>query len=433
VIPTLHIHLLGDFLLVSGDTPVTTVNIPRLQSLLAYLVLHRNAPQNRSHLAFLLWPDSTEVQAHTNLRKLLYQLRQALPDAGHFLHADKHNLQWQPAPDGSWTFDVQDVEQALAQAIQAEQAQETSALRQALEQAVHLYGGDLLPSCYDEWILPERDRLHQLFLQAAEQLITLLEQERKYDAAIAAAQRLLRHEPLNEATYRHLMRLYVLRGDRAAALRIYHTCVTVLERELAAVQQTGNKDQVGFPHFALGVCLLWSGHLDEAEEHLRAAMSAGDQTGNAELLGRSLTFLPFIFRLRGQVEQVRSIITRALAVPAARKNSIITGHRAWVAWRDGDMVEAEAYGRASLEGRQDVSLFHWTSLWPLIGVMLIQEKFANTIDYVRMLLDPTQQSPPEQLRVLLEAALQAWDAGQQKEACSLLQQAVPLAEQMGYL
>ncbi len=234
MIPTLHIHLLGDFLLVSGDTPVTTVNVPRLQSLLAYLVLHRNAPQNRSHLAFLLWPDSTEVQAHTNLRKLLYQLRQALPDAGHFLHADKHNLQWQPAPDASWTFDVQDVEQALAQAIQAKQAQDTSALRQALEQAVYLYGGDLLPSCYNEWILPERDRLHELFLQATEQLITLLEQERKYDAAIAAAQRLLRHEPLNEATYRHLMRLYVLRGDRAAALRIYHTCVTVLERELAA-------------------------------------------------------------------------------------------------------------------------------------------------------------------------------------------------------
>jgi len=154
VIPALHIHLLGDFLLVSGETPVTTVNVPRLQSLLAYLVLHRNAPQNRSHLAFLLWSDSTEGQAHTNLRKLLYQLRQALPGAGHFLYADKHNLQWQPAPGTAWAFDVQDFEQALADAGQAKQAQDTNSLRQALEQAVHLYRGELLPSCYDEWILP---------------------------------------------------------------------------------------------------------------------------------------------------------------------------------------------------------------------------------------------------------------------------------------
>ena len=97
MIPTLHIHLLGDFLLVSGDTPVTTVTIPRLQSLLAYLLLHRTTPQDRSHLAFLLWPDSTEAQAHTNLRKLLYQLRQSLPNVDQSLYADKQSLQWLPA------------------------------------------------------------------------------------------------------------------------------------------------------------------------------------------------------------------------------------------------------------------------------------------------------------------------------------------------
>jgi len=210
--------------------------------------------------------------------------------------------------------------------------------------------------------------------------------------------------------------------------------VSYCRAALAPALQAGNKDQVGFPHFALGICLLWSGHLDEAEEHLSAALSAGEQTGNAALLARSLTFLPFIFRLRGQVEQVRSIITRAQAVPAARKNSIITGHRAWVAWRDGAMAEAEAYGRASLEGRQDVSMFHWAGLWPLIGVALTQEKIAEAMDYVRMLLDPTQQPPPEQLSALLKAALQAWDAGQRDEAHELLQQqTLPLAREMGYL
>src|SRR5438034_317989 len=185
VIPTLHIHLLGDFLLVSGDTPVTTVTVPRLQSLLAYLLLHRNAPQDRSHLAFLLWPDSTEAQAHTNLRKLLYQLRQSLPDADRFLHADNHSLQWLPTcADAPWTLDILEVEQALVQAEQAKRAQDRAAMRRALERVMHLYRGELLPNCYDEWIVPERDRWRQVFLQAAERLITLLEEERDYDAAI---------------------------------------------------------------------------------------------------------------------------------------------------------------------------------------------------------------------------------------------------------
>src|SRR5713101_3153116 len=150
VIPTLHINLLGDFLLVSGDIPVTTVNVARLQSLLTYLMLHRTAPQARSHLAFLLWPDSTEAQAHSNLRKVLSQLRQALPYAAHFVSADRRSLQWKPAPEVTFTLDVEDFERALARASQAEQVQDMAGVSQALEQATRLYRGDLLPSCYDE-------------------------------------------------------------------------------------------------------------------------------------------------------------------------------------------------------------------------------------------------------------------------------------------
>src|SRR5260370_8810075 len=196
MIPTLHLHLLGDFLLVSGDTPVTTVTVPRLQTMVGYLLLNRNAPPERSHLAFLLWPDSTEAQAHTNLRKLLHQLRQAFPDVDHFLHADKRSLQWLPAQaDAPWTLDILEVEQALFRAEQAKQVQDTTAMRQALEQVMHLYRGDLLPSCYEEWILPERDYWRQLFLQPSERLIALLEEEPNYNAAITTAHHLSLHNP----------------------------------------------------------------------------------------------------------------------------------------------------------------------------------------------------------------------------------------------
>ena len=231
MIQPLSIQLLGDFLLLSGDTPVS-IATPRLQSLLAYLVLHRSAPQKRSHLAFLLWPDSTEAQAHSNLRKLLHQLRQVLPDVEHFMSIDRHSMQWCPSSsEASWTLDVLSIEEALAEAKQATEG--TTIRRQALQRVLDLYRGKLLPDCYDEWVLPERERMHQLFFEAAEHLLVLLEQERDYDAAIKVAQRLLLYDPLHEATYRNLMRFYALRGDRAAALRVYHTCVTVLERELA--------------------------------------------------------------------------------------------------------------------------------------------------------------------------------------------------------
>ena len=212
--------------------------------------------------------------------------------------------------------------------------------------------------------------------------------------------------------------------------------VSYCRSSLAALLQTGNTSLIGFAHFVLGNRFLWSGHPDEAEEEMRAAMNAAEQVGNTRLLARCLMFLPFIFRQRGMVEDVRGVVTRALAMPEARNIAIIKGHRAWIAWRDGNLVEAETYGRASLEGRQRqqrANAFLWAGLWPLIGAALAQEKIVDAMNNARMLLDSTQQPPPEQLRVLLEAALQAWDAGQQEATLALLQQAVPIAEEMGYL
>ena len=68
---------------------------PRLRILLAYLRLHREAPQSRAQLAFLLRPETSETQAHTNLRNLLHHLRNALPNAELYIERVRtHTLQW---------------------------------------------------------------------------------------------------------------------------------------------------------------------------------------------------------------------------------------------------------------------------------------------------------------------------------------------------
>lgn len=228
--PTLHIRLLGEFSLTYGSQAVHSVGTLRLQSLLGRLVLFRSAPQSRRHLAFTLWPDSSESQALTNLRRELHNLRQALPDADRFLSVDTHTLQWRST--APYTLDVADFERAVAAAHQAQEGNNQPAIRDALAEAVALYKGDLLPGCYDDWLLTERDRLRQVYLQALEQLVVLLQKQRDYHSAIGYAQQLLREEPLAEEAYLHLIRLYALTGDRARALRVYHTCITTLEREL---------------------------------------------------------------------------------------------------------------------------------------------------------------------------------------------------------
>ncbi len=226
MVAPLHIHLLGDFRLVHGEKLVTSFGSGRLQSLLAYLLLHREAPQSRQYVAFRLWPDSTEKQALTNLRQLLHHLRSALPDADQYVHADTQTMQWRT--DATVTLDVAEFESAIARAEDADDAD----VRPALEEAVGWYGGKLLPSCYEEWIEPERERLHQLHITALSRLIDLQEEHRAYRAAIENAHRLLQQDDLREETYRALMRLHAIDGNRANALKVYEQCEEVLDREL---------------------------------------------------------------------------------------------------------------------------------------------------------------------------------------------------------
>lgn len=223
----LHIELFGQCRIRYGSDLIERIAAPRLQSLLAYLLLHRDQPQPRRHLAYLLWPDSSESQARTNLRRELHHLRKALPDADRFLKSDGRSLAW--VSDAPFTLDVGDFEAATARAQRADDPNEVCS---ALEEAVELYRGDLLIDCYDEWVLPLRERLRQRCLGALVRLTRLYEEEGRYRHAGDHARRLLQLDPLHEAGYRQLMRLHALAGDRTAALHVYHGCATVLQREL---------------------------------------------------------------------------------------------------------------------------------------------------------------------------------------------------------
>ncbi len=239
----LRINLLGGFRLFCDDMPVMALNTPRLQSLLTYLVLHGDAPQSRQQLAFLLWSDSTEAQARTNLRHLVHQLRQALPCAADFLSTDGTTLQWRLG--SPFTLDVAEFEQAHA--------------ARDFDRALKIYQGELLPDCYDDWILPERERLQQKFINALVQIVQQREERNDYAGAIVAAQRLLRCEPLREETYCDLMRLYALSGDRTGVVRVYDICVTVLRRELGLEPNVETRE-------AYERCLKWSASARQGAE-----------------------------------------------------------------------------------------------------------------------------------------------------------------------
>jgi DNA-binding SARP family transcriptional activator len=198
-----------------------------MQSLLAYLLLHNDAPQSRTHLSYTFWPESSDSQARTNLRREFLQLRRAFPQVDAYLRIEPQTIQWHP--ETACSVDVDDFVAALVAAKATVDAQQRAGL---LQLAATIYQGDLLPGLYDDWIISAREELSQQYVYALEQLTVLYTDHRNYAAAIDVAQLLLRQDPINETTYHRLMELYAYQHDRARALHTYHTCATVLEREL---------------------------------------------------------------------------------------------------------------------------------------------------------------------------------------------------------
>src|SRR5262245_45685109 len=112
----LQVRLLGGFAIQCDEAPVTPIGAPRLQSLLAYLLLHAGTAVARSHVAFVFWPDATEAAARNNLRQALHQLRELLPQLDTCLHIDAEAIQWSGSDE--WQIDVHEFERELGEAEQ---------------------------------------------------------------------------------------------------------------------------------------------------------------------------------------------------------------------------------------------------------------------------------------------------------------------------
>src|SRR5262245_32865698 len=116
---------------------------------MASLALHPGQDQPRSALASAFWPDSTDEQALTNLRRELHALRGRVPEFP--VNASGRLVRWD-LTDGV-RCDVAEFVIASMDAATLTAQSDTAGCVQAAESAVASYSGELLPAWTDEWLL----------------------------------------------------------------------------------------------------------------------------------------------------------------------------------------------------------------------------------------------------------------------------------------
>jgi DNA-binding SARP family transcriptional activator len=212
-------QLLGSLKITFDNEEFTKVISGAKVRLLAYLVLAFDMPQRRKKIAFDLWPDSSEKQALSNMRKLLHDLREGFPQIDRHLKITPAYIQWNH--ELPFYSDVREFEQAAKGITLYE-----------LRTAEELYRGELLPGFYEEWLGVKREQLTQTYLNVLDKLISILESQREYSSALFFANKLLVHNKLREETYRTLMQLHAMNKDKAGVMQIYRQLHNILQTEL---------------------------------------------------------------------------------------------------------------------------------------------------------------------------------------------------------
>jgi predicted ATPase/DNA-binding SARP family transcriptional activator/DNA-binding CsgD family transcriptional regulator len=225
----MRIRLLGDFDVSVGSRTIgdDSWRLRKAAGLVKLLALAEGHRLHREQAMDLLWPSLAKKPASNTLRGALHAARKALGAQGsEYLASEDGTLLLCPRSD-LWV-DTEVFEEA---ASTARRHHNPAAYRLAID----LYAGELLPGDrFEEWAEERRADLRRLYLELLTELAELYREQREYDRAVEALQRIVAEEPTEEEAHASLMRLYALSGRQGEALAQYERLGEVLAARLDA-------------------------------------------------------------------------------------------------------------------------------------------------------------------------------------------------------
>jgi DNA-binding SARP family transcriptional activator len=205
------------------------------KELLVFLFLNRNQYHNREALADLFWKDKSANRSKKYLRQSLWKIQSVFNPSS--IEIENHILIIEPNwvyinPTADLWFDVTELENTF-NAMWGKPGWSLSlAQLDTLKRITDLYQGDLVEGFYKDWCLVERERYRFMYLALLDKIVSCCQAHQEYEMGLKYAAIILQHDRARERTYRRLMRLYYLMGNRTSALRQYENCIKVLDEEL---------------------------------------------------------------------------------------------------------------------------------------------------------------------------------------------------------
>jgi predicted ATPase len=238
---SLRLTTFGNLRIQLPDVSTTDLLPQKAKAILVY-VARTGQTQSRDFLAEMFWTDQTQERANGNLRMALMKLRELGNDTIEITrNTVEVNNVWMDANV------FEDLWRSIRRTVNPEKQVLSTQIDQ-LEQMVALYSGNFLSDFYvsdsqqfESWQLHQQEGLRTQYVQAAQLLVNFCLDTRDYPKGIRIAQQLLLADSLREETYRLLMKLFALSGDRNTALKQFELCKHTVRDELGVEPEAETK------------------------------------------------------------------------------------------------------------------------------------------------------------------------------------------------
>ncbi|MFM9888286.1 MAG: BTAD domain-containing putative transcriptional regulator [Burkholderiales bacterium] len=233
--PVMTVYFLSSsFQVLIDDKPVTEWPNQKGKSILRYLIAHRKKPVPKEVLMETFWAHAEQGAARNNLNVAIYSLRRTLGiGASSFPFVLFEDGCYLLNPHLQIWVDAEAFSEHIRRGRDCERGKRREVAAKEYRAAESLFQPELLnKERSDRWL----DEIRQFHLKGYSHALDFLSryalERNDPDTCISYCEKALALDACNEEAHRRLMQCHSRRGDIHLAIRQYHICTEILQREL---------------------------------------------------------------------------------------------------------------------------------------------------------------------------------------------------------
>ncbi len=233
---SIRINCFGEFKVLSDSGQISLWRNKPAKLTFEYLVVKHGNPVIKDSLMEVLWPGGSPDSSANNLKTVMYQVRDTLKPlfgSGRTNPVLFKEGRYLLNPEIDIIVDFIEFERHWKQGKQFEKEGNSGEARIEYEKAASMYSGDFMEEeLYQEWTIPYRESLKDIYLLLTDKLSEMALLSDDYITCIEYCHKILAKDECREDVYRKLMKCYNRLGQDNNALKWYDKCRLTIKTEL---------------------------------------------------------------------------------------------------------------------------------------------------------------------------------------------------------